>query len=106
MATFRRRSRRRPLHRDGFYSFVEDWDRSDGAEGHLRMRAATFRGAAVRTGKSRCGTSHTFKHLMQEQVRDTTTSSHSTYNRGTAECNFCTQKKVKLSHKQTNIKVS
>ena len=29
MATFERRSRERPLCTDGFYSFVEDWDREE-----------------------------------------------------------------------------
>ena len=37
MATFRRRGDR-PLSGTGFYSFVEDWDRCQGAEGHLDNR--------------------------------------------------------------------
>ena len=42
MATFRRTGAR-PLGRQGFYSFVEDWDRCPGAEGHLTCRQAQFR---------------------------------------------------------------
>ena len=41
MATFRRTGPR-PLNRNGFYSFVEDWDRGSGAAGHLTCRQAQF----------------------------------------------------------------
>ena len=37
MATYRRPGPR-PLSRSGFYSFVEDWDRAPGAEGHKVCR--------------------------------------------------------------------
>jgi len=41
MATYRR-SGPRPLSRTGFYSFVEDWERGPGAEGHKVCRKAEF----------------------------------------------------------------
>jgi len=41
MATYRRPGPR-PLNRNGFYSFVEDWDRSSGAQGHKICRKAEF----------------------------------------------------------------
>lgn len=44
MATFRRTAAARPLSAGGFYSFVEDWDRSPGARGHLAPRRAAFFG--------------------------------------------------------------
>ena len=37
-----RRPGPRPLSRSGFYSFVEDWDRSSGAQGHNICRKAEF----------------------------------------------------------------
>jgi len=43
-----RRTGPRPLSRNGFYSFVEDWDRSGGAEGHLTCRRATFSKQSLR----------------------------------------------------------
>ena len=49
MASFRRTSEQAPLNAGGFYSFVEDWDRSPGAEGHHRNRSAVFSKQAVRT---------------------------------------------------------
>merc|ERR1712150_266306 len=47
MATFDRRSYERPLSTGGFYSFVEDWDRSRGACGHSARRMAEFSNATV-----------------------------------------------------------
>jgi hypothetical protein len=47
MATYMRKSSQRPLNRNGFYSFVEDWDRSCGAKGHCRRRKGEFFGASV-----------------------------------------------------------
>lgn len=47
MATFERRSRERPLSAGGFYSFVEDWDRSRDACGHSARRLAEFSSATV-----------------------------------------------------------
>ena len=41
MASYRRTGPR-PLNRHGFYSFVEDWDRGSGAEGHTVCRRAEF----------------------------------------------------------------
>jgi len=41
MASYRRTGPR-PLSASGFYSFVEDWDRCSGAEGHLVCRMAEF----------------------------------------------------------------
>ena len=41
MASYRRPGPR-PLNRNGFYSFVEDWDRSKGAQGHMVCRKAEF----------------------------------------------------------------
>ena len=46
MATYKRPGPR-PLSRNGFYSFVEDWDRSCGVEGHLVCRKAEFGGQTV-----------------------------------------------------------
>ena len=42
MATFQRTSKQRPLNLNGFYSFVEDYDRSSGAAGHEITRKAAF----------------------------------------------------------------
>jgi len=42
MAAYRRPGQR-PLNRNGFYSFVEDWDRSSRAQGHNTCRRAEFR---------------------------------------------------------------
>ena len=41
MASYKRKGKR-PLNNGGFYSFVEDWDRCDGAEGHCIQRSAYF----------------------------------------------------------------
>ena len=41
MASYRRTGPR-PLSASGFYSFVEDWDRCSGAEGHRLCRMAEF----------------------------------------------------------------
>ena len=41
MASYRRKGPR-PLDRNGFYSFAEDWDWSRGAEGHNICRNAEF----------------------------------------------------------------
>lgn len=41
MATFRRKGPR-PLEKDGFHSFIEDWNRSTGAAGHTVYREAEF----------------------------------------------------------------
>ena len=46
MASYRRKGGR-PLNSGGFYSFVEDWDRCDGAEGHFIQRSAYFSGQAA-----------------------------------------------------------
>ena len=46
MATYRRPGSR-PLSRNGFYSFVEDWERGAGAEGHKVCRRAEFFGQKV-----------------------------------------------------------
>ena len=32
----------RPLEKDGFHSFIEDWNRSTGAAGHTVFREAEF----------------------------------------------------------------
>ena len=50
MATYRR-SGPRPLSRTGFYSFVEDWERGPGAEGHKVCRRAEFFGQTVTIDK-------------------------------------------------------
>jgi len=42
MATYRRKGDR-PLSQGGFYSFVEDWARHSGANGHSVCRKADFR---------------------------------------------------------------
>ena len=42
MAAFKRESRERPFSPGGFYSFIEDWDRTQRAQGHLRRRRAEF----------------------------------------------------------------
>eukprot|EP00088_Acartia_fossae_P070908 TRINITY_DN9606_c0_g1_i2.p1 TRINITY_DN9606_c0_g1~~TRINITY_DN9606_c0_g1_i2.p1 ORF type:complete len:252 (+),score=40.74 TRINITY_DN9606_c0_g1_i2:49-804(+) len=43
MAAYRRSGgNEKPLHSGGFYSFVEDWDRCEGAEGHCIQRSAYF----------------------------------------------------------------
>ncbi len=47
LAKYRRRSSQRPLNECGFYSFVEDWDRRDGCDGHLLRRAALFLNPAL-----------------------------------------------------------
>ena len=48
MATYRRPGPSRPLSRNGFYSFVEDWERGAGAEGHKVCRRAEFFGQKVK----------------------------------------------------------
>ena len=50
MATYRR-SGPRPLSRAGFYSFVEDWERRPGADGHKVCRRAEFFGQKVTIDK-------------------------------------------------------
>ncbi len=46
MATFERNcSRNPPFRANGFYAFVEDWDRCDGARGHQVQRRAVFKDA-------------------------------------------------------------
>lgn len=42
LASFRRTSRQKPLCPGGFYSFIEDWNRSCGATGHKIRRKAEF----------------------------------------------------------------
>ena len=42
MATYSRRGEICPLSNSGFYSFVEDWNRSSNAEGYLQRRCAAF----------------------------------------------------------------
>lgn len=42
MATYEWKGPRNPLGKPTFYSFIEDWDRRKGADGHLRRRCARF----------------------------------------------------------------
>lgn len=43
LASYKRHSSVKPLSPTGFYSFVEDWDRSVGAKGHNLCRMAIFK---------------------------------------------------------------
>ena len=54
MASFRRTGPR-PLSEEGFYSFVEDWDRCPGAQGHLTCRRALFQDQTLSIEESQFG---------------------------------------------------
>merc|ERR1719414_1368363 len=50
MATYRRLGDLCPLSDSGFYSFVEDWDRSKNSEGYLTRRCAAFTSPEIEYG--------------------------------------------------------
>ena len=47
MATYEWIGPGHPLDSPNFYCFVEDWDRSKGAVGHLKCRSANFKDAKI-----------------------------------------------------------
>ena len=50
IATYRRQGDLCPLSDTGFYSFVEDWDRSKNSEGYLIRRCAAFTSPEIEYG--------------------------------------------------------
>ena len=48
MATYEWVAEGHPLDSAQFNSFVEDWDRSDGATGHLQRRSAVFYNTTIK----------------------------------------------------------
>ena len=47
MATYEWIGPQHPLHAPKFYCFIEDWNRQQGAEGHLNCRSANFQDAKI-----------------------------------------------------------
>ena len=67
MATYEWIGPGHPLDSPKLYCFVEDWDRSKGAEGHLNCRSANFKDAKIVDSN---GVAHAAKFETFTKVKD------------------------------------
>lgn len=67
IATFKRRGQN-PIAPGGFYSFIEDYDRTDFAQGYLHLRSATFSEPTLTDANNISNVLHFAKFMKKPRV--------------------------------------